>query len=282
MKTIREIIPQAVQYLSERKVQDARRSAEEIIAFVLGYKRLDLYMNFDCPIKEQELEKIRDLLKKRGKGTPIDYLFGQKAFYGNTFLVTPDVLIPRPETEILVDLIVKRLEKENLEGKALWEVACGSGCVGLSLKKRFPALTVALSDISEPALEVAKKNSIKTQLEVEFFLGDFLKPFASQKAHYLVLNPPYISQQEYEELDPEVRNFEPRGALLGGSTGLEFYERLSREGASYLHPSAKIFLEIGSKQGSALKKIFAGPDWSSQELIPDWAGHDRFFFLEKT
>lgn len=280
MKTIREILPQAEQYLKERKISNAKKSAEEIIAFALKYKRLDLYMNFDCPFKEEELSFVRLALKKRGQGTPLEYILGETEFYGCKIFLTPDVLIPRPETEILVDLIAKRLKGENLAGKVLWDIACGSGCIGLALKKKFPELKVILSDLSEKALDVARKNASCNELDVSFLQGDLLEPFGSSKVDIVVSNPPYISQKEYEHLDREVREFEPKMALLSGETGGECYERLARGLPSMLSPHAKVFFEIGSGQGALVNKIFSASCWTLRQVQQDWAGHDRFFFLE--
>lgn len=280
MKTIREILPQAVQFLRERKISNARLSSEEILAFSMGIKRLDLYLNFDCPVKEEELTTARDLLKKRAIGIPLEYILGKLDFFGIRLKITPDVLIPRQETEILADLASIEIQKKGANGKILWDICCGSGCLGLSLKKKLPELKVFLSDISPKALKLARENAAQNSLIVDFLEGDFLIPFGSKKADFVICNPPYISETEYQALDREVREFEPKEALLAGKSGYEFYERLARDLPNYLNPSAKVFLEIGAEQGEALKKIFSNPPWRFQEIRKDWSGKDRFFFLE--
>jgi release factor glutamine methyltransferase len=280
MKTVREILPQAALYLQNKGISDARRSAEEIIAFVLLCKRLDLYLNHDLPLKEEELERVRQLMKKRGQKTPLDYVLGVCDFYGCKLKITPDVLIPRPETEILVDLAVKRLQKEELQGKVLWDLCCGSGCIGLAMKKSFPDLTVVLSDVSEAALEVAKENARQNGLDVRFLQGDFLAPFGPEKADFVISNPPYVSEVEYGQISSEVRDFEPKGALVARQNGLEFYERIASELPVKLRKGGKVFLEMGRAQGKALTSIFSSPLWTHKQLLQDWAGHDRFFFLE--
>ena len=276
MKTIGEVIALSARYLEERKIASPRLQVEQILAHVLGIKRIELYMQFDRPLLEVELEKMRSLLKRRAAGEPLGYLFGEVDFYHCKFEITRDVLIPRPETEILLDKVVKKINGQ----KTAWDVCCGPGILGIALKKQFPAMEVVLSDISPQALEVAKKNGAKNGVEVTFLQGDLLEPFRGKKADLVLCNPPYISEAEYPQLCPEVRNFEPKGALVGGSTGLEFYDRLARSLPQFLNPGALVFFEIGTGQGDAVARFFTAPCWKNPLLEKDWSGHDRFFFLE--
>jgi release factor glutamine methyltransferase len=271
MKTISEVLPLAATFL-----KNDRKTAEEILASVLGIKRIELYMQFDRPLVEAELEKMRAALKRSAQGEPVEYIFGECEFYGCRLEVTPDVLIPRPETEVMVDLIAKRIKGK----KNLWDLCTGSGCIGLALKRACPELSVTLSDLSPKALALAKKNAEKNHLQVEFLFGDLLQPFAGKKADAVVCNPPYISKKEYESLDVSVRSFEPSMALVGGETGFEFYERLAAELPRYLCEGGALFLEIGFQQGNGVKEIFKKSPWREGEILKDWAGHDRFFFLE--
>jgi release factor glutamine methyltransferase len=144
----------------------------------------------------------------------------------------------------------------------------------------FPDLEVTLADLSQEALAVARANAAANQAAVTCVQGDLLAPFAGQKADVILCNPPYISKQEYEDLDLSVKAFEPQMALDGGEDGLHFYKRLSRELPDYLHPKALVFLEIGSQQAQAIRALFHAPCWHSVSLGKDWAGHDRFFSLE--
>jgi release factor glutamine methyltransferase len=272
MRTILEVLALSTTFLSERGVERPRRSTEELLAFVLGIKRMDLYLQHDRPLIETELEKMRALVKKRSTGEPLEYVVGEVEFYHCKIKVTRDVLIPRPETELLVDLIVKELkDKEGV----LWDVCAGPGTMGLALKKALPGFSVTLSDSSPEALLLARQNADSNGLEVHFRQGDLLDPFQGEKADVIVCNPPYISKKEYDSLDPSVRDFEPRGALLGGEKGTEFYERLASLLPFYLNPGGKVYFEIGSTQGPSLQAIFKGG-----KVIQDLAGHDRFFFLE--
>ncbi|MES2199530.1 MAG: peptide chain release factor N(5)-glutamine methyltransferase [Chlamydiota bacterium] len=280
MRLLGEVLNLSIQYLKDKKVESPRLTAELLLAHILKKKRLDLYMQFECPLEEPELEKFRLLIKRASLHEPVEYITSEVEFYGCSFFVSEDVLIPRPETEVLVDKVVKKIEKENLDGKVLWDICAGSGCMGLSIKKKLPLLKVSLSDVSVKALSVCQENAKKNNLDVECLLGDLLSPFKGRKAHYVLCNPPYVTEKEYGGLQPSVKIYEPRQALVGGETGCEFYERLARDLPECLAPRAKVFLELGSGQGEVVNKIFSSPFWGRKELLFDYAGHDRFFFLE--
>lgn len=280
MRTILEILKLTTDYLQQKNIEHPRRQAEELLGEALGLGRMGLYLDFSRPLTEQELDKCRAWLKKRGQGEPLQYISGTLEFFGCRIKVAPDVLIPRQETEILVDKIAHSLANEPLEDKILWDVCCGSGCIGIALKKRFPALHVVLSDICEKALNVAKENAAINEADVEFIQGDLLTPFHSRKAHFIVCNPPYISEKDYAGLDREVREYEPRKALVSGDSGLEFYERLSSELPQHLESQGKAWLEIGDGQGEAIKTLFQGPCWKECRYEKDWSGRERFFSLE--
>jgi release factor glutamine methyltransferase len=280
VKSIAEVLSLSTAFLTEKKLDRSRRSAEELLASVLGVKRIDLYLQHDRPLVESELDKMRALLKRRATGEPLEQILGEVEFYHCHLAITSDVLIPRQETEILVDLIAKRIKESSVSGRTLWDLCTGSGCIGLSLKKAFSELNVSLSDICPKALALAKKNAEVNHLEVDFRMGDLLEPFFGESADFIICNPPYVSQKEYDALDPGVRDFEPRSALLAGDSGTEFYERIARDLPPFLRPGAQIFFEIGSGQGSAVQEIFSSLPWRRNRLLKDWAGKDRFFFLE--
>jgi release factor glutamine methyltransferase len=280
MKTLGEVLGLSSQFLNDKKISRSRRIAEELLGFTLKLKRVDLYMQFDRPLLEEELEVFRSLLKRAAKGEPVPYITGEVLFYDCTLRVTPDVLIPRPETEILVDLACKQIQQQLFAGKVVWDLCTGSGCMGIAVKKACPDLKVTLSDLSAEALRIAAENAQRNQVEVETVQGDLLAPFASAKADFIFCNPPYVSPQEYEQLDPSVRDHEPKLALVAEEEGLGFYRRLKEELPVHLNPGAKIYLEIGSKQGKAVLELFSGAPWKAARVEKDWAGHDRFFFLE--
>lgn len=278
-KTILEILTLSTDYLAKQGMESPRREAELLLSDFLHLRRMDLYLDFDRPLQEDELDEFRKRLKRRGVGEPGQYIQGSINFYGLELNVSPAVLIPRPETEILVDMIVKQLENKDLKGKKCLDLCAGSGCIGLALKNQFPLLDVVLSDISEEALLVARENG--RLLDVRYVQGDLLTPFTHEKFDYVVCNPPYISAAEYDELSHEVKGFEPKAALLAGVSGLEFYERLSRELPLHLNRGAKVWFEIGAMQGKAVLDLFSDPVWNQAHLNKDWAGHDRFISLER-
>lgn len=267
MKSIGEILKLSHEFLRDKKVYHPRRGAEEIIGHVLHLKKMDLYLQFDKPVIDQELTLIRELLKRRSKGEPLEYVLGEIEFFGCRIQIDQRVLIPRSETEILTEIVSKRVHKG-----VLWDICAGSGCIGIALKKRHPELQITLSDISTHALQMAAQNAKLNGVEVATLQGDLLEPFQGQKADCVVCNPPYISLDEYRELDPCVRDFEPKLALVGGSKGTEFYERLKEELPPHLNPGAQVFFEIGFRQGEAIQKLFP-----AGEVYADWAGLSRFF-----
>lgn len=274
MKTISEVLQLSAKFLQDGGVERPRRIAEDLLAWILKMKRMDLYMQFDRPVDEKELADLREPLKRCAKGEPIEYIFGEVEFAGCKIFVDKRVLIPRSETEILVERIIK-----TAKGSVIWDICTGSGCIGIALQKALGA-TVTMVDYSKEALEVAHRNALENGADVEILEGDLLAPVKGRKADLVVCNPPYISTTELLTLSSSVRDFEPMAALDGGVDGALFYERLAAELPFHLNPGAQVFLEIGSAQGALIEKIFHDGPWKHKSLEKDWAGHDRFFFLE--
>ena len=274
MKTLKDILTLSCDYVKSKKNSFSRRDVEDLIAFVLQIKRLDLYLKFDRPLEENELQKIREGLKRLVACEPIQYIEGAVQFLNCSIQVTPSVLIPRPETELLVEKIISELKNENLQGKVLLDLCCGSGCIGIAIKKHLPALDVLLIDKSEPALKVAHENAKLNQTEVTLLHGDLFAPLLSKKVDFLISNPPYIARSEYEGLDPSVKLYEPEMALISGDTGLELYERIAKEYQRYV--LSRAWLEIGASQGSVLRVLFQETGCKSVKLEQDLSGHDRF------
>lgn len=282
MRTVLEILKLSTDYLQQKSIEHPRRQAEELLGEALGLGRMGLYLEYNRPLTEDELKKCRDWLSRRSQGEPLQYIVGSLNFFDCRIKVMQDVLIPRQETEILVDKIAKELSGQPLEEKVLWDVCCGSGCIGIALKKKFPALRVILSDLSQKALAIAKENALANEADVEFLCGDLLGPFKinEKKADFIVCNPPYISEKDYEALEVEVKGYEPRMALVAGYSGLEFYVRLAADFPEFLHPRGKVWLEIGEGQGEAIKQLFNIPCWTRCLCEKDWSGRERFFSLE--
>lgn len=279
MITLLEIIKRSAGYLAERGIEAPRRSAEEVIADALNMKRLDLYLQFDRPLTDGELPALRSAIARRAQHEPTAYIAGSVTFAGIELKVDRSVLIPRPETEIMVETIAKSLVEQSLEGslegKVLWDMCCGSGCIGLALKSRFPQLSVILSDMSPEALRTAKKNAV---VDVEFKLGDLFIPFAGQRCDFFVCNPPYVTEGEFPQLAPEVKDWEPKMALVSGATGLEYYARIASHLRAHLNPEGQAWLEMGAGQGLAVQALFEKQGWKCQIAL-DWAGHDRFCMI---
>lgn len=279
MKHLQEVLAEIARTFKAHGMLDSKRQAENLLCDLLNCSRLDLYLESQRSLSEKDWLTSQVWVQRRLKGEPLAYLSGNVQFYGCSLDVNPSVLIPRPETEILVDKVAHHLNKQDVREKILWDICCGSGCMGIALKKKFPALSVYMSDYSEEAIALAARNAVANGVDVICLRGDLLAPFQGIKAHYLVCNPPYISEDEYVMLDKEVKDFEPRLALVAGKTGLEIYERLARELPEYLYPQAQVWLEIGYQQGAAVQRLFQ-TSWKKQCLENDWAGHHRFFFLE--
>lgn len=279
MITLIEIIKRSAEYLAQRGIESPRAAAEEVIADTLGMKRLDLYLQFDRPLTDSELPALRSTIARRAKHEPTAYIVGKVSFAGIELKVCRSVLIPRPETEILVETIALSMQALPLEDKILWDMCCGSGCIGLSLKARFPQLTVLLSDMSFDALATAKNNAQNnTQMDVEFKQGDLFVPFAGKRCDFFVCNPPYVTEGEFTQLSPEVRDWEPKTALVSGPTGLEYYARIAADLRSHLNPNGLAWLEIGAGQGTSVQALFEAQGWKCH-IKSDWSGHDRFCFL---
>ncbi len=282
MKGLLSLLRLATEYLEKKGIDRPRREAEDLLGHVLQISRLEIYLYPDKPLTEAEVELLRSLLRRRALGEPTAYLIGSVSFHGCTLRVTPDVLIPRPETEILVALAVDALRDHSLEGKVLLDLCTGSGCIAIALKKRFPSLRVWASDISSQALAVAQENAKNNDVSIEWKEGDFLDPYKGEQVDFVTCNPPYVSEKEWESLDPEVRLQEPRQALVGGERGDDFYQRLARELPSYLVSGGKLWMEMGYQQAKTMRSLFQLPVWKPPQIIQDWSGHDRFAYTQTT
>lgn len=277
---LRKLIDEISALFQVENMNYPRRQAEELLTEFLSCSRSDLYSFSERNLSGYEEKCVREWVERRLAGEPLAYISQKITFYDCLIAVNHSVLIPRPETEVLVDKIVSYLKTVDLKGKVLWDLCCGSGCIGIALKKALPALDVYLSDYSQEAIAIAQKNAKSNAVNVTCLTGDFFNPFGSKTCDYLVCNPPYISEEEYRELEKDVKEYEPSLALVAGKSGLEFYHRLARELPRYLRKSGKAWFEIGYQQGEDLKKLFQGPSWKRVIVENDWAGHDRFFFLE--
>jgi release factor glutamine methyltransferase len=278
MRLLGNVLKLATSLLEQKQVSLPRRSAEELLAHVLGCKRLDLYLSFDQPLMEKELDLFRVLIKRRMTHEPLQYIVGEVEFYGVEIEVNKTVLIPRQETEEMLDLIVKRLAYEEMASKKVLDLCTGSGCIAIAFKKRFPIAEVWGVDISSDALLLAQKNSIKNDVKIFWAVSDLVST-VKEKYDIVICNPPYVGEEEYLTLGTEVHH-EPRGALVGKEGGIGFYKRLANELPQILNPRAKIFFEIGYRQKEGILACFSDPWWKEKAVKTDLSSRDRFFFLE--
>jgi len=270
-KTVSEILTPAAEFLQKHGIERPKREAEEVLSQVLGWRRLDLFLRFDDLLTEEQLKRCRTAIQKRATRMPLAYIVGSIEFLGLTLDVTPDVLVPRQETEILVD----RILKETLEGSVL-DLCCGSGAIGLALKKHAPHLDVTLADLCPRALAVARDNAAKLGLEVTCVQSDLLENI-DKKFDYLVCNPPYVTEGDYPALEAEVK-YEPRQALISGITGYECYQKLAPALESL--GIRRAWFEIGTGMGERLIHLFSRYGWVAQVTL-DFAGHERYLDLRR-
>ena len=264
--------------LTQKEVVMPRMVAESILAHVCGIERsaLDIYGE----LNDDEIMRSENLIARVISGEPFEYVIGKLEFYGNQIMLSRAAHIPSPETELMLDFAIKQLKLRNLQSGIAIDVCCGTGCIGLGLKREMEGFEVVLTDIDSSCVDLAQDNANKLELDVRVLQGDFLAPAKAIGADLLFCNPPYISEQDYLELDPSVKDYEPKLALTAEDNGLFFYKKLAKELPSCLNKGALAFVEIGYNQGEVVKDIFEKSDLKVISLEKDLAGHDRFFFLE--
>lgn len=267
MKTIREIFFLGKAHLEKVNIEQPKQSMERILMHHLCLTRLELYMDFDRPLKEDEVSAVRKSLARRSRGEPVAYIEGETTFLGCQIALSKEALIPRPETEWIVERIINELKDQDLKGKTLFDIGTGTGCIAIALKKHLPELELYASDIT--LLPLAVENAKANDVQITFLEGDLLDPFPPQP-DFIVANLPYIATEE--PLSREVRDFEPHRALFSGPDGLDHYRRLK---AQLPKSTFKLWLEIGMAQGAAIQEIFG-----KGNLLSDYGGKDRLFSLE--
>lgn len=276
--TIREILKKSEQKIKNKKIASASLDAEVLLSFVLKKPRSYLYIWPDKTITKKQETRFRRLVACRLKGEPIAYLIKNKEFYGLNFYVDKNALIPRPETECLVEEILKYLRIANRKSRiAIADIGTGSGCLAITLKKYYPKAKIYASDISETALAVAKKNAKNHKIKIFFKQGNLLEPFKKTKFDIIVSNLPYLTPQQMKNKTIQA---EPRSALFGGKDGLTYYQELLNQIKRCKHKPL-IFLEIDPGQTKAIKKIIGKnlPDVSG-EIKKDLAGKDRVVIIK--
>ncbi len=276
-------------YFNTHAVESPRTSAELLLSHALGLQRIDLYLQYDRPVNADELNRFKSMIKRRIKKEPVAYILGSKAFWTLDFAVNRDVLIPRPETEHLVeealDVMKKGVSGAGCEPMRVVDLGTGCGAVILSLAASLPEHLFFATDISARALYLAKKNAVQNRLDpkVSFFSGNWFEPFKQQaRFDVIVSNPPYISAGAMENLQPEIRGYEPVGALNGGLDGLEAIRHIICHACCYLKESGSLILEMGHDQEDAIREMVE-KSGSYQEVIfkKDYSGNSRVAHLKK-
>ena len=263
-------------FLERKRVAEARLEGELLVAHALGLDRLKLFMQLDRPVDGAEIDRARDLLVRRGKREPLAYITGLREFYGRPFKVGPGVLIPRPETELLVDE-ARRVAAERGQGDlAIADIGTGSGCIAITLALELPAAKVMAFDISPAAILCAQRNAELLGARVELVEGDGLLELARRGRFDLVVsNPPYVTRAEKPALAPEVAEHEPELALYAPDSDPDFWARaLLERGREWLAPGGAQLVEIGHQQGSRVIALAQGLGWKAQ-LVRDLVGHQR-------
>jgi len=284
--TVLEGIQKSAEFLGKKSVESPRLQAELLLAHVLKLPRMKLYLNFERALTDAETNSFRELVKRRAQREPLQHIIGSTSFCGLEIAVNRSVLVPRPETELLAELgwqfllestlqcVPAREQPEGWTPTAL-DFGTGSGCIAIALAVKVPDARIVALDVSPEALEMAKQNAARHNVanRVDFLQSNDFQP--QSLFDLVVSNPPYIPSAEIETLEPEVRDYDPRGALDGGADGLDFYRRLAGEARGWLKPSGKIMLEFGEGQADSIRGIFETENWIVEAIREDYTHRQR-------
>ncbi|MEE9911803.1 MAG: peptide chain release factor N(5)-glutamine methyltransferase [Deltaproteobacteria bacterium] len=276
--TVRSTLIETTRKLAAAGISTARLDAEVLLAFCLGCDRVEFIKNPERTLSAEQLAVFKSMVARRSRFEPVAYITGQKAFWSFTLEVSPDVLIPRPDTEVIVEEALAVCRAEGFHRPRILDIGTGSGAIALALAKEIPDAVIIATDISPAALAVAEKNARRLGLEhsIVFYESDL---FAKVPGAFdiIVSNPPYIGDEEYETLAAGVKDFEPKLALRAGQTGVEFYEKLIYQAHSRLKENGWLLLEIGAKQGQSVQAIMAANTgfYDRIDVRTDYAGLSR-------
>jgi release factor glutamine methyltransferase len=270
-----DILKWGEQYFSDYDFENPRREIEYLIQELLNCKRVDLYLRFDEPLAKEQLNTLRDWINRRKSKEPAQYITGKAGFYNIELNINNNVLIPRPESELIIESVLEKVSRDSKVD--ILDIGTGSGCLALALAKELPKSKVVGIDISENSIQLANTNANNLNFNnVEFLLVDILKESVENKFDIVVSNPPYIPKYEMSELMDGVANFEPHSALTDNNDGLTFYRRFAKIFSIILKPNAWFFLEVGSgKHPQNALEIFNNDKFTNIELTKDYNGDDR-------
>lgn len=280
MTSIAESLTTAAQLLNGAGVPEARREAGSLLSFILGKDRTFLISHAEDQLSDDVFRRFREDVERRASGEPLQYITGVQDFFGREFRVTPDVLIPRPETELLVEAAIEVVGNNPF----ICDVGTGSGCIAVTLLCELPAARAVAVDKSSPALEIAKLNARNHAVSerIEFAISDCFSALGAKDYQFdlIVSNPPYVSAEVMAGLQREVRDHEPRVALSPGADGLSVIRRLIREAPAFLKDNGYLIMEIGFDQSEAAKDLVQESVWHLREIKPDLQGIPRIVVLQ--
>lgn len=293
LATVRQLLRRGAEFLSEIGLESARLDAELLLSHVLGWSRERLWLDDKVPLEPTQRELFEQALRRRARMEPVAYITGVREFWSLDFLVTADVLVPRPETELLVEVALGLIEAESQMGLfqrtgklQILDLGTGSGAIAVSLAKERRDVEIWATDLFPGALEVAQANAARhgANERTRFFQGDLFEPVKgwTDFFHMIVSNPPYICRGEIQDLPPEVRDWEPKSALDGGPDGLDLLRRIIQDGHLYLREEGFMVLEIGADMGEKVCRLIESVGcYSEGSVYQDLAGRDRLVVTRK-
>jgi len=268
--TISKLLEWATKELNNSGISSPKQNVETILAHTLNIKRLDIYLQLERKFSGKKLEIVFNIISRRKDKEPLQYILGETEFYGYTIKVDKSVLIPRPETELLVEIIIA----EENDIKNILEIGTGSGALVIALAKKMNGIVIDATDISEDALRIAEQNTILNQVDINIFKSDIFDNVLN-KYDLIISNPPYISLTDYKQLPVEIKDFEPKSALLADDNGLFFYNKILQKAKDHLTESGKIYFEIGYDQAKKITEIAKENGFSNIKVFKDLNGFDR-------
>jgi release factor glutamine methyltransferase len=273
--TIASVAQWATDDFRSRGIENPRLDAEVLLAFALGVSRTQLIVDSQRPLTPEELARFREVVKRRRAREPVAYIKGEREFYGRTFKVDRRVLVPRPDTEVLVEVALERTKHVSMSMRAL-DLCTGSGCVAITLARERPTSFVTATDLSEDALALAKENAQRLgAYNMSFRAGDLFEPVSGMQFDVITANPPYIPEGEIASLSPDIREHEPRMALGGGEDGLSITRRIVEQAPRYLVEHGVLAIEVGAGQAEAVQELFAQAGFRGIRRSVDYAKIDR-------
>lgn len=278
---IRQLLKDAVEKLHKADVATPVLDAQIMLSQVSGCSRIELIAHPELQLSPKAIRKFTEWVNRRSQREPLAYIIGQQEFFGICFEVTPAVLIPRPETEILVETVIEYLK--NLDKPILADIGIGSGAVAVSIAKNVLNVVVFGTELSQAALDVARRNveHAGVQDKVQILYGDLLEPLDGINFDLIVSNPPYIASGEIDNLQPEIAKYEPKQSLDGGPDGLDYYHRLSAEAPDYLKAGGILVVEVGFSQSDSVKVMFENEGFRNVRAKKDYNGIERVVMGEK-